>query len=152
MSKVVYAVEPFSDALIVEILPLLRDHYNELIDDPDIPLSPDLSRYYAMAGANLIHIVTARSEGELVGYTVNLLMRGLHYSTKIFATNDLVFVRKDFRKGVVGIRLLKVMEEELKKLGVHYICMHVKPFPDFGPVLKRMGYGVWETIWKKQIN
>lgn len=150
--KIVYAVEPFSDALLCEFLPLLQEHYRELWKHPDIPLSPDLQRYYFFANNGMLHIVTARQDGELIGYAVNIMMKGLHYSTAGFASNDLVFVSKSHRKGLVGIRLLRFMEEKLKEAGVHFIQMHVKPEPDFSPVLKKSGYELFETIYMKRVR
>ncbi len=147
-----FTVEPFSDKIVMELMPLLRDHYDELMKDRDIPLSPDFSRYYALAQARMVHIVTAREKGELVGYAVNILQKGNHYSTASYATNDIIFLRKKFRKGMTGVRLLKFMEEELKKLGITFIQMHVKPDPDFGPVLLKMGYRHFETIYQRRIG
>lgn len=147
-----FSVEPFSDKLVAEFMPLLVQHYNELMKDRDIPLSPDFQRYYALAQARMVHVVTARKEGELVGYAVNILQKGNHYSTASYAANDIIFIRKDLRKGMTGIHLLKFMEEDLRKLGITFIQMHVKPEPDFGPVLLKMGYRHFETIYQMRLD
>lgn len=146
--------EPFSDALMVEILPLLKEHYDELMKHRDIPLSPDIQRYYQFANAGLLHIVTCREDtGKLIGYAVCILMKGLHYSTVNFASNDLVFVTKEHRTGLTGTRLLRFMEEDLKTLGnIDFIQMHVKREPDFSPILLHDGYEHFETIYQKRIR
>ncbi len=150
----IFRRETFSDALMVEILPLLKEHYDELMKHKDIPLSPDIQRYYAFAQAGLLHIVTCRDdEGKMIGYAVCILMKGLHYSTVNFASNDLIFITKKHRNGIAGIRLLRFMEEDLKSLGtIDIIQMHVKREPDFSPILLHDGYEHFETIFQKRIR
>ena len=151
-AEMVFAVEPFSDAAIMEAMPLLRAHYEELWMHKDIPLSPDFQRYYAFAQAGLLHYCTARVNGELVGYCLSVLSRGLHYSTVNFATNDILFIRKDYRKGMAGMRLLRFMEEELSKMNITFIQMHIKYDPDYSPLLGKMGYDPFEKIMMKRIK
>ncbi len=150
--KIAYALEPFSDALLCEFLPLLKEHYAELWKHRDIPLSPDFQRYYAMSQAGMLHIVTARSEGKLIGYCVSMLMKGLHYSGAGFASVDIVYLDREYRKGLVAYRMLEFMESDLKGKGITFIQHHVKPEPDFSPLLSRMGFEDFEKIMMKRIN
>lgn len=146
-----FQIEPFSDRLYAEVLPLLKEHYRELRGDKGPVFSPDTQRYWWMANNGLLRIATARIGDKLVGYCVNLLSKGLHYSETVYAGNDIFYLAPSVRTGATAIRFIEFVEQDLKTIGVHVAQWHVKPHPDFSPLLRRKGYHLLETIWEKNL-
>jgi hypothetical protein len=126
-----------------EMEPMLEDHYQELTLHKDkIKLAPDWELYDKMEKTKNFYLLTARLEEQnnmLVGYSAWFVKTHIHYKETIVAANDVLFLHKDFRQGMLGIKLIKYSEQEMKKYA-HKITWHVKGEPDFRPILHRMGY------------
>jgi len=124
-----------------EMLVLLEDNYQELTLHKDkIKLDPMWELYDAMEKRNEFYLLTARLEGELVGYSAWFVKPHIHYRDTIVANNDVIFMRADQRQGMLGIRLVKYSEKYMKEIGAHKIVWHVKNSLDFRPILHRLGY------------
>lgn len=135
---------------------LCRRHWEEIAGNKDtIPLSPRWDRYEAMDKLGLLHITTARdetSDGKMLGYLLYIVMPHLHYSTSLTALGDVLYLVPEARLGTTGIRLIKIAEDSLKGRGVQRILQNVKLAHDWGPILKRMGFTEFETIYQKVIG
>lgn len=70
----------------------------------------------------------------------------IHYKDLIVATNDVIFLKKEYRLGITGIKLLKYSEQKIRELGAKKITWHVKYSNDFRPILHRMGYSDEDVI------
>ena len=67
------------DSVIDEIKPLLEGHYQEIANNRDvIKLNPDYEIYKRFCELGQIRIVTARADGELVGYCIVVVRPHLH--------------------------------------------------------------------------
>lgn len=140
------------DQCCEDIQPLLAQHWNEVaLYRDEIPLAPDFDRYRAMEAAGGLVLLTARREGQLIGYSVFFVSQHPHYSTCRIASNDVLFLRADCR-GPLGIRLIRESERVLSDAGVQRIVWHVKPRNDWSSVLERMGYQHEEIIMGKLIG
>jgi hypothetical protein len=136
-----FAVEQYSEQLVEDIKPLLDEHYKEVaLHKESIPLDPDWSRYKMLADKGLLFVVTARDDNKLVGYSVFFITQHMHYNSTKMASNDVLYLSPEYRKGMAGIRLIKISEIELKKLGVTKVLWHIKFHKDFRNILYRMGY------------
>jgi len=125
-----------------EMEPLLEDHYQELTLHKDkIKLDPDWDLYDKLEKSKQFYLLTARDEstGQLIGYSAWFVKPHIHYKNTIVAANDVLFLHKEHRQGMTGIRLIKYSEQEMKKYA-HKITWHVKSENDFRPILHRMGY------------
>lgn len=125
-----------------EMEPMLIDHYQELTMHKDkIKLAPDWELYDKMEKSNNFYLITARDgdTNELLGYSAWFVKPHIHYKETIVAANDVLFLRKDQRSGMTGIKLIKYSEQEMRKYA-HKITWHVKGEPDFRPILHRLGY------------
>lgn len=143
------AVESYAD-VIGEIKPLLEMHWQEIATYRDhIPLDPDYARYQAAEAAGNLLILTARHRGVLVGYSIFFMLAHPHYKSTLFAMNDIIFLHPDLRGGMLGPRLIKASEEEVRSRGAMKISWHIKPSHDFSPLLKRMGYALDEINMAK---
>lgn len=147
--KITFQVES-ATALIEEIRPLLQAHYEEIARHRDkIALNPDYSRYEEMDRQGLLHAVTVRDEGRLVGYYISFVVPHLHYMDHLMALNDIVFISKPYRKGFTAIRMFKFAEASLRARGVSKTHINIKLAHDFGPVLERIGFVEIERIYEK---
>lgn len=147
-----FKVEPLQDILL-EMAPLLVEHWLEIgVNREQIPLSPDFSKYIALQDAGVLHCVSVRVEGKLVGYSLTFLQPHLHYSKNLFALNDIIFISKDYRKGTLGFKLIKFVEDEMKRKDVSKIVYHIKTAHNFGKILERLGYTAEEINYCKYIG
>lgn len=149
----IFAREPYSDSLIKEMLPLWQIHHDEIPGYKDIPLDPDLLMYEQVDRAGLLRIFTVRVEtsGKLIGYQVLFVMRHPHSRNSLQATQDIIFLSKEFRKGLNGYKFLKYCSDKLIEDGVQAIFQHISAAHDFGPVLKRMGYELCDLVYARRI-
>jgi hypothetical protein len=130
-----------------ELQTLLVDHYDELtLNKHKVKLNPNWIRYFELEQQGKLHVFTLRNQGQMLGYSVFFLDRHIHYDDLMVATNDIIYLKKDQRLGVSGIRLLKYSEQQMKLLGADKITWHVKMSQDFRPILHRMGYADEDVI------
>ena len=130
-----------------ELKSLLDKHYEELTLDKDVvKLDPIWSLYGELEEKNQFFLFTARDEDVLVGYSAFFMKQHIHYKDLIVATNDVLFLKKEYRLGITGIKLLKYSEQKVKELGAKKITWHVKYSNDFRPILHRMGYSDEDVI------
>lgn len=137
-----------------EIGPLLENHWREVAFYQDIPLSPDWPAYEKADATGFLRVYTARMVGVLIGYCVVFVRQGLHYTTSTEAAEDILFIAPQFRKGRIGIGLIKFTDDQLRAEGVQLIKRHVKldPALNFGPLLERMGYEPIDQIFGKRLD
>ena len=134
-----------------DIGPLLKRHWDEVaLHKKERPLSPNFDEYKRLALGGRLVVVTARDtefQNALVGYSVFFIHNHIHYSTCKVASNDVLFVDKDYRsRPGVSIRLIRTCETVLANRGVDYVTWHIKPRQDWSQVLERMGYELEEKI------
>lgn len=142
-------IEKFAN-FIDEFDLLCKEHWNEIARNKDIvPLSPNYNQYLKLDEMNILCCSTAREDGHLIGYCINMLMPHMHYSQTIFAINDLLFLTKSKRGNFVGSELLKVAINDMKKRGVKVFHMHAKIAHDIKPLMKRLEFTAIETIYEK---
>lgn len=135
-----------------ELQPLLEQHFEEISANPDIPLEVEYAKYEAMENAGSFILFTAREDGALIGYAAYFIAGNLHYSSSKQATQDVLFLRKDKRKGFAGIKLIKFADKVLAENGVQVVYHHVKVAHNFGLILERMGYNKVEYIYSKRLD
>ncbi len=143
---ITYQLEPLGD-ILPNVKELLLAHYEELtLNKARVTLKPVWARYEALEKAGQFFAVTARDEGVIVGYSGFIVQPHLHYEDIIVAANDVLFLKKEYRLGSTGIKLLKFSEQAMRELGATKITWHVKMSNDFRPILRRMGYGDEDVI------
>lgn len=142
--------EGYSDALMAEMAPLLRKHWSEIATHRDrIPLDPDFPRYAKLDALGRILCLTARLDGRLIGYSVFVLTRPGHYKSTLSALNDVIYVDPAYRKGSVGVRLIRETEKRLADVGVVKVTWHAKPGTQLAALLQRLGYDIDELMLAK---
>jgi len=151
-SKLIYSLEDY-DSVYEEMQELIVDHWEEIAVNKDkIKLNPDWEFYRKVADEGYLGVYTVRSDSKLVGYFIVVAIANPHYKDHIFATNDILFLRKEYRKGLTGVKLLKFAEQDLKTKGISVIVINTKVHIPFDKVLERLKYNLTERVYSKYIG
>jgi len=140
------------DDLRVHGLELLDEHYDELcVDKGALRLDPAWDRYESLIASGAMFALCVWIGSELIGYSACLVQPHLHYRRSIWAYNDVLFVRKQHRRGTIGVRLIKATEEEAAKRGANVMAWHAKEGTALQEILPSMSYRLQETIYTRNL-
>jgi predicted GNAT superfamily acetyltransferase len=103
------------------------------------------------ASGALFILAAFNQDGVLVGYSVNFVMRHLHYADLCVASNDLLFVSKEHRHGRLGLQLIRATEARAKEEGARLMLWHAKPNTPLADIMPRLGYGVQDIIFSREV-
>jgi GNAT superfamily N-acetyltransferase len=132
---------------------LIERHWEEIAINKDrIKLNPDWEVYEKLEELGVLTIFTARHFGKLVGYFVVIVQSNIHYKDHVFASNDIIYLHPDYRKGMTGVKLIKFAEKCLKKDGVSVMVMNTKVHSPFDIILERLGFTPIERLYSKYIG
>lgn len=126
--------------IIEEVGPLLESHYQEC-GNPRVKLNPRWDQYAALERMGMYAVFTVRSELELAGYCAFFLSHHMQHADMLSASNDVIYMKPEHRRGMNAIRFIDFCEQELKALGAQAITYHVKTHIDWRPILHKRGYG-----------
>lgn len=130
-----------------DIGPLAREHWLEVAHHKDkVALDPRWEEYERIERNKGLIVITARRDGELVGYAIWLFQEHLHYRGHTVAMNDVIYLAPSFR-GVSGLRFVRHNDYVLRVLGADRILWHIKPDHNWSKILTRMGYKQEELIF-----
>ena len=142
--------QEFINDVKAEIVNLIDLHWEEIALNKDvIKLNPDWKSYYNLEDNNKLKIFTARYDNALIGYFIVIIYVNLHYKDHLFASNDILYLHPDYRKGFAGIKLIKYAEQCIKEDGVSVMTINVKEHKSFGLVLERLKFNAIETVYSK---
>jgi GNAT superfamily N-acetyltransferase len=151
MTQIVYA-DVDGLAVLNEMDDLFPAHYEELCVTKEFDYEPDYDAYKRLAQAGMLRCITCRADGELIGYIIFFISPHLHYKSCITATEDIYFVKKEYRKGRIGIRLFQYAEQVLKERGVQRIVMHTKVHLDNSKLFEYLGYKQTDKVFTKMLG
>ena len=148
-----YQQERFVD-LMPELPEIFYKHWQEIaLNKDDIPLEPAWEEYMRLEALNVLHIVTARDKGRLVGYVFSLVTPHLHYKRSLTAYTDLMYLRHEYTRGMATAAryrdLLLFSEKMLRDMGVQKRYLMTKVYHDLTPLFERLGYKLIEKICAK---
>lgn len=149
--SITYQVERWN-SVVCEMAPFAPLHWEEIaLDHNAVPLDMNWNKYREMDKSGMLHLVTARDDGKIIGYHVSMIGGHLHYKSTLHASVDLYFVKQEYRKGRIGIKLFKFTEESLKAIGVQKIVTGTKVHKDNSRLFEYLGYHNTEIIFTKLI-
>lgn len=132
---------------------LFEQHWDEIARNKEVMvLKPDEAAYRRMEEAGSLLILAAHKAGRIVGYSVNFIVRHPHYADLMVCQNDLLFIDRAHREGGAGIRLMRKTEQEGKRRGCRLMLWHAKEGTPLAAMLPRMGYGVQDIVFSKQME
>ena len=140
------------DEFVVLADPLFEEHYEEIARNKQImKLKPNYQLYEALNSTGWLYIYVAMRDDVCIGYSMNIMMHHLHYADLRIAQNDILFVKKEFRSGRLGLRLLKVTEDHARSEGCKLMLWHAKENTALAELLPKLKYGVQEIMYSKEI-
>ena len=132
--------------------PLFEEHYEEIARNKQImKLKPNYHLYEALNSTGWLFIYVAMQDDVCIGYSMNIMMHHLHYADLRIAQNDILFVKKEFRGGRLGLRLLKATEDHARSEGCKLMLWHAKENTALAKLLPKLKYGVQEIMYSKEI-
>ncbi len=134
---------------LYELEQIFPEHYEELCVTKDFPLDPDYDAYRRLAQAGMLRCITCRMDADLIGYIVFTIQPHLHYRSCKTAFEDIYYVKKEFRRGRIGIKLFQYAERVLKEHGVNRIIMHTKIHLDNSRLFEYLGYKHTDKLYTK---
>ena len=131
---------------------LFEEHYEEVARNKEVMvLKPNWPMYYATEKVGALFIHVAMQNDVFVGYSINFVSNHFHYADLKYCQNDVLFIKKEFRGGRVGLKLMKVTEQHAKSLGCKLMLWHCKENTPLNQILPRLNYGVQDIIYSKEI-
>lgn len=146
--------EPIN-AFIREAMPLFRRHHAALINIPNAPFDPDFERYYALERMGHLVVLTLRYDGLLVGYSFWTLAPHAFHASLFAATNETYWIDEAYRSGSIGLKLFKLAEQGLRKLGVKLLFSYAQlGFADggVGKILEHLGWLPMDQTYIKDLR
>ena len=134
-----------------ELKSVIPQHYEELCVTKEFPLDPDWDCFARSAENGFLRTITVRNDGELIGYMIFFIHPHYHYKTCKTAFEDLYYLKPEYRKGRVGIKMFQYAEAALKRIGVDRIIMHTKVHSDNSRLFEYLGYKFTDKTFTKII-
>tara|TARA_R100000353_G_scaffold22395_1_gene19833 strand:+ start:414 stop:923 length:510 start_codon:yes stop_codon:yes gene_type:complete len=132
--------------------PLFQEHYEEIALRKDLmELKPNWPMYDALDKSGSLFIYLAMQDDVCIGYSMNLVTNHLHYADLQYCQNDVLFIKKEFRGGRIGLRLMKITEDYAKSLGCNMMLWHAKEDTALAKLLPRLKYGVQDIVFSKEL-
>lgn len=128
------------------------EHWEEIARNKHLMvLNPDVEQYARLERAGLLFAVIAYAGDEIIGYSVNILVRNLHYSALLMAQNDLLFVGAAHRGGRAFMRLRDATIAAAARRGARMMLWHAKENTPLAEILPRMGCKVQDIIYSEEL-
>lgn len=87
---------------------MLHRHYRETGSNvAAVPLDLNFAQYMQLDAAGVMHVLTARHEGKLVGYLFSTVGAHLNFVTTVYSTVHMYYLLPDYRKGWNGVKLFR---------------------------------------------
>lgn len=154
------AVEPFTQELFAEILPLAQKSWDECSEiksetcvfhgERGFKIEPDVDQYLVLQAANSLIALTMRDkEGVMVGYCLGILYRSLHHRPIACGNVDSFYIEPECRAYVRSF--IARMEKELNDRSVTVIGWPTTASGTLCAVLKSLGYLADDVVMEKKL-
>ena len=132
--------------------PLFQEHYEEIARNKEVmKLNVNWPLYEELDSKQALFVYLAMQDNVCIGYSLNLITNHLHYADLMYALNDVLFVKKEFRGGRLGLQLIKVTEDHARSLGCKMLLWHAKENTALDKLLPKLKYGVQEIMYSKDL-
>lgn len=152
MSEIVYKREIFVDC-IDELRPLFDINFMEIEEyTEDIPLDVDWDRYIELDDLSVLILITARNDGELIGYFMAFVTSHLHHKTVKMCASDVFYIREEYRGGGAGRELLGAAISEMRDMGVVRMVLTHKTAHNLTPLFAQLGFSPFELSHEMRLD
>lgn len=148
-----YRLVPFAE-FIERAAPLIATHYEEVVKYRDLMvLKVDTARYLEGEAQGMVYCLIAENEGRMIGYSINILIRNMHYADLLVMQNDSVYVAPEERRGRLFFNLRRQTRELAKSLDAKLLTWHAKPGSALDKILshRRSGCDVLDVIHAERV-
>jgi len=135
-----------------EIILLFQDHYEEISLLKDYELKPDYGVYFKIEDNKALELILCKDNNSIIGYIVFVVTKHLHYIDCILATEDIYYLKPEYRKGRTAIKMFKFAEEYLKTKNVNMIRYGTKVHSDNSSLFEYLGYKFTEKVFTKMLK
>jgi predicted GNAT superfamily acetyltransferase len=131
---------------------LLSQHYDEVAQFKSVNvLDPDIDTYLRLQEKGSLLTLVAFVDGSCVGYSCNIISPNMHYRQALYCKNDVLFLHKDYRHSMIGLRLIRETERLAKERGAQLMLWHAKERTALNSLLPRLDYKVVDVIHAKEL-
>lgn len=134
-----------------KVMGLLEQHYEELSVTKNFKLNPDYQIYLEAEKKGTCRAIACLNEGEIIGYIVYFIGINLHYKDCLLATEDIYYLKPEYRRGLTGLRMFKFAEDYLKTLGVNMVRYSTKTHMDNTRLFEFLGCSLIEKVFIKNL-
>ena len=136
---------------INKLEPLILQHWEEN-GARGLAHKPDIERFKEFENQDRFLFLGAFDGDKPVGYVAVIFHSILHNADNVFAACDAIFVKPEYRNGLLPGRLIKMAESVAKEAGADIFTYGCKPGDDFIDVLLRRGYQPAEVIMSRGLQ
>ena len=149
---ITYQQEPLFK-VVPDVMDLAYLDWEEMYHDKgSYPFDPDWDLYYLLEESGSLLLFTARDSGKLIGYFSVIIGPSLHSKGKLVVSNDIIYLHKNYRKGLIGVKLFKFSEACLAESGYNQLQVITSERNNIDSLLKRLGYEKIETKFEKRLG
>lgn len=141
--------------LLDEAAGLICAHWDEVGSfRPTFTLNPHHERYDATERAGLLHILTARDCGTIIGYFFMITAPSARDRTKLVAHDEVIYVKPAYRRYLIGPKMKAEAVEKARALGVSVVLFREKARRMNGQKshLEDMGFALHELVYAKVLT
>lgn len=145
-----FGIEPIAnvwDEMTKDWIDNWGKEYEDKGETPDLHL--DQYEEYEKCGLYLQFV--ARDEGKPAGYLGAYLTKSMH-SQKLIATEDILYMKPEYRNGLNAKRFVEYIEDVLQKKGAISITCTVKPESGASRLLEHSGYELTMYQYQKRLT
>lgn len=131
-----------------EGMTIVKRHYEEIAQFKQVQeLDPDWDAYDRAEKADKLWVMTARHGGAMVGYIIMILAFDMHYRKMFRATEDVHYIIPEYRKGILGYKMLALTTKEMKARGCKTITFRTKADQNHGKLFERLGGELHDLVY-----
>jgi len=133
--------------------PLMELHWEEVAKDTGVP-RPNMDKGYLELAEEAGRMFTLGmfNDEELIGYSMNDIGATLNFDNLVIADNQGIFIKKEYRARLLGVRLIHETEKLAKKRGATRFKMHTYMDSRADKLLRRLqGYSAYDIIHTKEL-
>ena len=142
---------------LADLGPLFVEQQAEIGEDRAIGLplapSPDYDRYEALDAIGMgLALGVFDDDDEIVGYSSNIIAQSMHYRNLVVCQNDAIYLHSAYRRGTLGLRLMRETERAARARGADMIVWQCKPQTSLHALLARSGYGLQDLVYTRSLS
>ena len=141
---------------LADLGPLFAEQQAEIGEDHAIGLplvpEPDLERYEMLDEIGMGMALGVFDGDEIVGYSSNIVAPSLHYRGLTVCQNDAIYLHSAYRRGTLGLRLIRETERFARERGAGIIVWQCKPNTSLHALLAQGPYGLQDLVYTRALH